>query len=773
MTPEMKDSSMILRLKATGARSLIVGAITGLCGVLLIVSPLGTAFEEEVGLAWLFRVRGPIAAPSQVAVVAINSTTGSQLGLPKLPRDWPRTVHAALIKSLTERQAAVSVLDIDFSRVKSGYEDSMLALAIAAADRIVLFERLAGRRQPLEGAGGKVDGWTWVEEKISPSPLLAHAATALAPFALPKLGQAAIQFWTFKPSLGDLPTTVSVALQLYALPVYGRWRQLLEAAGAQGLDQLPASAAAIRKPPEVRRVMGVLRQMFLADPGLAERMRAQLDREANSGGDAAVPLMRALVALYAGARDRYLNFYGPPGTITTVPYSKLVHQRPNEGFVPVGLTPAADGSPDLRGRVVFVGYSDLFEPDQPDRFYTVFTGSDGVDLSGVEIMATAFGNLLTDRTLRPANAAISAGLLLVFGLLVGGLASSLPALWSIPLTLAAATFCGWFNQMAFDSRDLWLPVATPFLVQLPLALLLGLMSQYLVGRYRQQRMSRAMSYYLPAHVVRDLTEGRVEPDAVDKVVFGTCLATDMSGFSTIAETKSPDELATFMNAYFDALASALKEHHVDVTEFHADTIMCAWLAGEPEIAKRRLAVLAAIDAVEAIEAFSRTQQGIVLNPRIGLQDGHFYLGHTGGGGRLAYSILGDPANTAARLESLNKHLGSHILGAASVVRGLDEVLTRPLGRFQLKGRAEATPIAEILALGAHATPQQFQLCARFAEALSAFEAHQWQRAHDLFDGILADCPDDGPARFFAARCQQIIAGSEPEEDLDVIKMDMK
>jgi adenylate cyclase len=769
---EAEDSSMILWLKAIWARSLIVGTAIGLCGALLILSPLGTAFEEEVGLAWLFDVRGPIAAPPEVAVVAINGTTGSELGLSKLPRDWPRTVHAALIKSLTERRAAVNVFDIDFSRVKSGYEDSMLALAIAAADRIVLFERLAGRREPLQGADGKVDGWTWVEEKLSPSPLLAHAATALAPFALPKLGQAAIQFWTFKPSLGDLPTTVSVALQLYALPVYERWRQLLEAAGAQGLDQLPASATAIRKPPEVRRVMGILRQTFLADPGLAERMRAHLDREATAGGDAAVPLMRALVALYAGARDRYINFYGPPGTITTVPYSKLVQQEPNEGFVPIGLA-AADGTPDLHDRVVFVGYSDLFEPDQPDRFYTVFTGSDGIDLSGVEIMATAFANLLTDRTLRPANGAISAGLLLIFGIFVGGLASCLPALWAIPLTLAAATFCGWFNQMAFDTLEIWLPVATPFLVQLPLALLLGLMSQYLLGRRRQQQMSQAMSYYLPAHVLKDMTEGTIDPGSVDKVVSGVCFATDMSGFSTLAEQRTPAELATFMNAYFDALASALKRHGVDVTEFHADTIMCVWLTEQRAAAKRRDAVLAAIDAVAATEEFARTQGGIDLNPRIGMQDGSFYLGHTGGGGRMSYSILGDPANTAARLESLNKHLGTHILAAASVLRGLDEVLIRPLGSFQLKGRAEATPIAEVLALGAHATPEQFRLCERFSEALSAFEAHQWQAAHDLFDAILVDRPDDGPARFFATRCQQIIADGEREGDLEVIKMDMK
>ena len=52
--------------------------------------------------------------------------------------------------------------------------------------------------------------------------------------------------------------------------------------------------------------------------------------------------------------------------------------------------------------MVFVGYSDLYDPDQPDRFYTSFTGKDGVDLSGVEIMATAYANLLSQRTLLPS-----------------------------------------------------------------------------------------------------------------------------------------------------------------------------------------------------------------------------------------------------------------------------------------------------------------------------------------------------------------------------------
>ena len=153
---------------------------------------VGTEFEKTVGLPWLFKVRGPIEPPPEVAVVAIDGSTGRRLDLPRLPRDWPRTIHAQLIESLVERNAAVIVFDMDFSRVKSGYEDLVFAKAISDADRVVLFERLEGRRQPVERADGTSGGWTWVEEKLPPAPSLALAAKALGPFPLPKLGRTAV-----------------------------------------------------------------------------------------------------------------------------------------------------------------------------------------------------------------------------------------------------------------------------------------------------------------------------------------------------------------------------------------------------------------------------------------------------------------------------------------------------------------------------------------------------------------------------------------------------
>jgi adenylate cyclase len=755
-------------------RGLLIGIATGACGAALVVTTLGTWFEETVGLPWLFQVRGPIAPPADVVVVAIDGSTGRRLDLPRLPRDWPRTVHAQLVESLVERGAAVIVFDMDFSRVKSGYEDLVFAKAILNSDRVVLFERLEGRRQPVARADGTSGGWTWVEEKLPPAPSLALAARALGPFPLPKLGKTAFQFWVFKSSAGNAPTTAALALQLYALGAYERWLEVLKQAGAPGTEDLPARAEEIAKSYDLPDLMNTLRDGFERDPQLRQRIhRIAAQIEAAQEDGTTTPLITALAALYDGSSNRYLNLYGPPGTIRTIPYHSLVGQYPANA----GGTSAEEARPpeaDLAGKVVFVGYSDLYEPDQPDRFYTVFTGRDGIDLSGVEIMATAFANLLRDDALRQSGSEIAAVLVLGFGFAVGAGIYLLPAMLGVPLAVAFAALYWAAVQWAFNETQLWLPVATPILVQLPIALFVGLMGQYLLKRRQEQQMTRAISYYLPKEIIRDLTAGGVNPDSVNKVVYATCLATDMSGFSTIAENMSPKELATFMNAYFDALSQSLKRHAVDVTEFHADTIMCAWTAPEPSAQARRNAALAGIDVIQAIQDFSAEHGSLRLNPRIGLQDGSIYLGHTGGGGRLAYSILGDAANTAARLESFNKQLGTHVLAAATVVQNLDDVLVfRPLGSFQFVGKADAIPVVELLSRRAIATSGQRRLCERFSEALELFRAQRWVDAANLLEAIIETFPHDGPSRLYLDRCRRYAAEGPGDADPTVIHLDTK
>ncbi|MBL8473844.1 MAG: adenylate/guanylate cyclase domain-containing protein [Rhodocyclaceae bacterium] len=738
---------------APWARAVLVGAGVACLGVGFAVTPAYTAFETRVGLNALFHLRGPRPAPPEVVVVAIDGRTGGRLGLPDLPRDWPRSTHARLVDALTARGAKAIVFDMDFRRARNDEDDRELGKAIARSGRVVLFEHLNGRMQPIEDAQGRQQGMVWIEAMEPPIAAIAGGARGLAPFPLPKLEAAVDQFWTFKSSAQDAPTMPCVAFQIYAEDSYPGLAAALKLSGLPGAAALPARLADAGDAEGLRDVMVGMRRMFESAPALAHTVAA----------GAATPQLAALAAFYSGTNQRHLNYYGPPGAITTLPY---------HAFIKGGGPNLPDAALDLHGKVAFVGYSDLYDPGQPDRFYTVFTREDGVDLSGVEIAATAFANLARIETLVAPGPGGTMAVIAACGLVLGFLAYLAPAAWGVPLVVALALGYGTAASLVFNASAHWWPVATPLLVQFPLALFLGLMGQYWHQRRKVRTISDAIRNYVPEDVYHNLVGDAPDEATVDRVTYGTCLATDMAGFSTIAERMKPALLAKLLNDYFEALAGALKRHGVSVTEFRADAIMCAWTGQRDDSAVHLKPVLAALEASQAIEVFN-TARGIKGSLRIGLANGDFYVGHAGGGGHFVYSIVGDCANTASRIESLNKQLGTSILATRGVVENCTEFLLRELGNFRFVGKTEALPIVEIMAFASAATDAQRKLAAGFEEALALYSAGKFERAQSAFESLGTRFPSDGPAQFMAARCRDHVAGSLPPAEPGVIALTSK
>ena len=740
--------------------SIAVGVFSGLVGVLLWLSPVGVDFEKHVGLNWLFHQRGAIEAPADVAVVAINGNASKALNLPALPRDWPRSIHARLIEQLIKLGAGVIVFDVDFQRAKSPDDDAVFASAIRRTDRVLLVEVLNGKRQPLFDANGQPSGSIWIEQLISPTPILAEAATGLAPFPLPKVQVNIYQFWAFKPSVGDAATLPVTALQVKAFNLYEQWLEILEKAGTKNVEDFPKQRADIKHFNDLRTIMRTLRRSYQDDLALAGRIdNLLLTESALIMQHEDIQLLKSLNHMYAGDDNRYLNFYGPPGTITTIPYNDIINGESS-------ITGAA--LPDLTEKVVFIGFSDLYDPGQPDRFYSVFTRDDGVDLSGVEIAATAFGNLLTDRSIRPTDAMQSVLIIFVFGFILGVGIFLKAAMVSVPLGVLSAGVYAAAAQHMFNTDQIWLPLATPVIVQLPLALFVGLLTQYLFERKLQQRFSKAVSYYLPENIARELAEKEVDSESLNKVVYGVCFANDMSGFSTISQGKTPEQLAKFMNSYFDAMAQTLNRYNVDVTEFHADTIMCAWTGEKPEDIDRSQTLHAALALLKTVEEFNSTAEGINLNGRVGLEEGSFYLGHTGGGGRMGFSILGDCANTAARLEGMNKDMSTHILASEAVVKDDDTLQLRALGKFMLKGQPKPVSVVEVVGFKGEDDESIEKLCTIFSDALKVYHQQDWSGAADKFKQILQLYPEDGPSRFYLERSEKNISRSAQYDNPEVV-----
>jgi len=226
-------------------KGLLLGWAIGLIGGFLGLSFYGNELERSIGLDWLFTTRGAIDPPPGTTVVAIDGLTGNRLDMADLPREWPRSIHGELVDNLAELGASTIVFDIDFHKPRSAPDELEFAAAVKRSKRTVLFQHLTGKRQPVEDSTGKIRGSVWIEELLSPVPVLTEAARGLGPFPLPKLEAAVYEFWVFKSSAREVPTMPAVGFQVHALKAYAQFYRLLNNSGLAMHLELPATAEQI------------------------------------------------------------------------------------------------------------------------------------------------------------------------------------------------------------------------------------------------------------------------------------------------------------------------------------------------------------------------------------------------------------------------------------------------------------------------------------------------------------------------------------------------
>ena len=723
-------------------KGLLFGIVTGLIGVILGLTPLGADFEKHVGLDWLFDVRGAIEPPPEVALVAINERDIAGLGLPRLPRDWPRSIHGELIEKLVALGAAVIVFDMDFQRPKVAEDDAEFARAVADSERVVLFERLNGKRQPIYDTQGQQTGTIWVEELVLPIPSLAEAAKALAPFPVPKVQVNVYQFWPFKPSAGYVATMPSAALQVFALPIQQRWMSVLEQAGAAGVQGLPRDAAGVGRAAGVSSLMLTLYDVFANDAELIDRVRTVLDGDESLTADEH-RLMISLAGLYAGGDNRYLNFYGPPGSIPNIPYNAVMK---------------GESAVDFNGKVVFVGLSDLYDPGQPDRFYTVFTNDDGVDLSGVEIAATAFANMLTDRSLRPAGLLTMVSILFLAGLILGTGIYLLSATIAVPLALLLSGLYVVGVQFAFNAADLWMPLAIPVLVQLPIALFVGLLAQYLTEAHSRKQLKSVFGQYVPPEIVDEMSrnpDGNFSVEGESREL--SVLFCDIRGFTTISESLAADELKQLLNQFFTPMTRIIFEKRGTIDKYVGDMIMAFWGAPVQDPGHGQHAVeaaLAMLDQVVAMRAEISARNWPEVNVGIGINTGVMNVGDMGSEYRRAYTVIGDAVNLGARLEGLTKYYGVRLIVSKTTAAGLEGILLRCLDRVKVKGKHESVTIFEPIGLSASVSGEMAKEVVESNTALNHYFVGDLDKAYSAFQVLQQAAPE---RRLFSLYLERISA----------------
>ncbi len=241
----------------------------------------------------------------------------------------------------------------------------------------------------------------------------------------------------------------------------------------------------------------------------------------------------------------------------------------------------------------------------------------------------------------------------------------------------------------------------------------------------------------------------------------TVMFIDLEGFTSMAEKLEPDQVSGLLNEYLSRMSEAILEEDGTVDKFEGDAVMAFWNAplDQPDHALR--ACRAALKCKEKVVGLRRLwfeKTGKEPRIRIGIHSGECIVGNMGAKQRFDYTVLGDTANLASRLEGVNKVFGTTILVSSQTWEEVGDALAgRGIARVLVAGRKE--PVIVIEPYGTdpnvpHSTGEAFD------EALSFCEQGRYVDAMHRFHKL----SQDPVSRIYAEHLAEILKMPEPAWD---------
>ncbi|MBK7477044.1 MAG: GAF domain-containing protein [Haliscomenobacter sp.] len=294
-----------------------------------------------------------------------------------------------------------------------------------------------------------------------------------------------------------------------------------------------------------------------------------------------------------------------------------------------------------------------------------------------------------------------------------------------------------------------------------------------------RRLHEATTKFVPFEFLRAL--GR---ETITEVQLGdykeqevTVLFSDIRDYTRLAESMTPEDNFRFVNAYNGRMGPIIQQCRGFVNQYLGDGIMAIFPFNPFD------ALEAAIAMHQNLHEYNklRKKEGRVLvKVGMGLHTGPLIMGIIGDQRRLDAATIADTVNTASRIESLTKYYGTRILLSEDSLQLISHTAGpaafrfRYLGKVQVKGKLDALGIYECYDGD---PPEQIEAKAAsasaFAEGIEAYFQKNFHLAEEAFIGVLAQNPEDYPARLFLDKARQFVLGNVPPFWTGIEKMEIK
>jgi len=354
-----------------------------------------------------------------------------------------------------------------------------------------------------------------------------------------------------------------------------------------------------------------------------------------------------------------VNYDGPAGTYPTYSVVELL-----EGD-------ALEKDPNaFRDKIVLIGATTI---TLQDVYPTPFSAQ--ALTPGVEIVANAMDMLIAGDYLREAPPWAGLAAIILAAMLALFINRSRRPSLTITLLLASMAAYAVICYAVFVNQRLYLPMVAPQ-AMLFLGVILPTVEQAVSEEVEKRRVRNLFTRFISPEMVDQLIATQ-DINSLNKRANLSILFSDIRGFTTLSEKLAPEEVVAVLNPYLEVMTGVIYKHGGTVDKYEGDAIVAFF--GEPVAYEDHAlrAVRAAVDMRKAlVELKDRWQKeghprpGLEMG--VGINTGEVFVGMLGSAQRVNYTVIGDTANLAARIQDLTKTYVWPILVSESTYEAVRE-----------------------------------------------------------------------------------------------------
>ncbi len=193
--------------------------------------------------------------------------------------------------------------------------------------------------------------------------------------------------------------------------------------------------------------------------------------------------------------------------------------------------------------------------------------------------------------------------------------------------------------------------------------------------------------YLSQEVVEEILtspEGR-KLGGTRRVV--TVLMSDLRGFTSLSETRDPEEMVQLLNRYLEKMSKIILKYDGIIDEIIGDAILAVFGAPKGHDNDPERAIACAIEMQNCLAGLNTDllKSGYPsLEMGIGINTGNVIVGNIGSEVRMKYGIVGDAVNRASRIES-NSIGGQVLIGESTYEQAKNKLAVMPAQHIMMKG----------------------------------------------------------------------------------------